>query len=86
MSSSPTIWSSLTEHLDLARSLRKLQIHFHPERCTGVWQCYEVCPIGLWQPDYQERVVVLKDITPCIACGACVLQCPQEAIELKAAD
>jgi hypothetical protein len=36
MSSGPTLWSSLTEHLRLARRLRGLQIHFYPEKCTGV--------------------------------------------------
>jgi len=83
MSSEPTLWSSLTEHLQIARSLRGLQIHFDPDKCKGVWQCYEVCPVGCWTPDRALRVVNFHNSEWCIACGACVLQCPENAIELK---
>lgn len=64
------------------QQLRYLQIKFDPDKCTGVWQCYEVCPIGCWTPDYGKRVVMFHDAELCIACGACVLQCPQDAIQL----
>jgi NAD-dependent dihydropyrimidine dehydrogenase PreA subunit len=83
MTESPSMREMLSEHIDLARRLRVLQIHFYPERCKGVWQCYEVCPIGCWRPDYERRVVDFEHGERCIACGACVLQCPEQAIELK---
>lgn len=83
MTMPPTLLSSLKEHLKLARELRKLEIRFYPEKCKGVWQCYDVCPVGCWTPDYQKRVVVFHDARRCIACGACVLQCPEDAIELS---
>lgn len=83
MTNQPTLLSSLKAHLKLARELRYLKIHFYPEKCKGVWQCYNVCPVGCWTPDYQQRVVSLHDADRCIACGACVLQCPQDAIELS---
>jgi len=79
----PSLIESLSEHLTLARTLRNLRIHFNPEKCTGVWQCYEVCPIGCWTPNYEQRVVEHHHTEKCIACGACVLQCPEGAIELK---
>jgi NAD-dependent dihydropyrimidine dehydrogenase PreA subunit len=81
--SEPSLWETLTEHLELARTLRGLEITLEPERCKGTWQCYEVCPVGCWTPDRESRVVELHDIEQCIACGACVLQCPEEAIELR---
>jgi len=83
MSAEPNFWSSMLEHLELARKLRKLQIYYHPEKCKGVWQCYEVCPIGCWTPDDKRRIAVFHNPELCIACGACVLQCPEKAIELR---
>ncbi len=86
MSIQPTLKSSLLEHLKFARELRDLEIHFYPEKCKGVWECYNVCPIGCWTPDYEGWVAVFHDAEKCIACGACVLQCPEDAIELKIPD
>lgn len=83
MGMQPTLLSSLKEHLHLARELRNLEIQFYPQKCKGVWQCYAVCPVGCWTPDYVRRKVVFHDPEKCIACGACVLQCPEDAIELK---
>lgn len=83
MSIQPTLKSALKDQLRFAQELRDLEIHLYPERCKGVWQCYNVCPVGCWTPDYASRKVTLHDIERCIACGACVLQCPQDAIELR---
>jgi NAD-dependent dihydropyrimidine dehydrogenase PreA subunit len=83
MTEQPTFLSSLMEHGDIAMKLRKMKIYFDPEKCTGVWQCYEVCPMGRWQPDREHRKVVELEERVCIACGACVLQCPEKAIELR---
>ena len=83
MSEQPTLKSALVEHLKIARELRRLEIHYYPEKCKGVWQCYDVCPVGCWVPDYDRRVALFHDAHKCVACGACVLQCPKGAIELK---
>ena len=83
MGTAPSLMSSLKEYLKIARELRNLQINFYPEKCKGVWQCYNVCPVGCWTPDYQKRVVIFHDPEKCIACGACVLQCPQDAMQLR---
>jgi NAD-dependent dihydropyrimidine dehydrogenase PreA subunit len=79
----PSMTSLLSEHWELARKLRSMQNVFHPDRCKGVWQCYEVCPVGCWTPDYPRQKVIFHDPQKCIACGACVLQCPEKAIELR---
>ncbi len=83
MNTQPTLWASLVKELQKVPKLRNLEIHFYPEKCKGVWQCYNVCPVGCWTPDYDKRVVIFHDAERCIACGACVLQCPEDAIELK---
>lgn len=66
-----------------ARSLNRLAIHFDVDKCTGVWECYEVCPVGCWTPDHERRKAVFRDLGRCVACGACMLQCPAGAIELR---
>ena len=83
MTMHPTLLSSLKDHLKFARELRNLKIHFYPGKCKGVWHCYDVCPVGCWTPDYKQRVAIFHDAERCIACGACVLQCPEDAIELS---
>jgi NAD-dependent dihydropyrimidine dehydrogenase PreA subunit len=83
MAGEPSLRTSLAQHWQIARNLRNMRIYFYPERCKGVWQCYEVCPIGCWTPDRKRRVAVFHDPELCIACGACVRQCPNDAIELK---
>ncbi len=79
----PGVVDSLLQHLEIARNLRHLQIRFDVEKCKGRWECYEVCPIGCWTPDRDARVATFHDPELCIACGACVLQCPEDAIALE---
>lgn len=86
MSETPGLQDFLAEHWQLARTLRRLEIHFDPERCKGVWQCYEVCPVGSWTPNRENRVVIFENGERCVACGACALQCPEDAIELRLPD
>lgn len=83
MHEEPTLWSSLAEHWQVARKLRSLQIYYDPGKCRGIWQCYEVCPVGCWVPDRARRKAVHQNPDLCVACGACVLQCPEGAIELR---
>jgi NAD-dependent dihydropyrimidine dehydrogenase PreA subunit len=78
-----SLWSLLTENIKNPGKFRKVQIRFDPGKCTGTYQCYAVCPVGCWTPDPVHRKVIFHDPSKCIACGACVLQCPQDAIELK---
>lgn len=74
----------VTTHWHISRELRRLRIDFEPARCIGCWQCYEVCPVGRWAPDCDTRVAIFTGQDQCVACGACVLQCPEQAIRLTA--
>jgi NAD-dependent dihydropyrimidine dehydrogenase PreA subunit len=80
---SPGMWDLLKEHWHLALHLRSMRIVFDAERCVGVYECYEVCPVDCWKPDQASGVVIFQNAEACIACGACVLQCPEDAIELR---
>ena len=83
MSQSPGINTLLGEHIYLAVNLLRLEIIYDPAKCQGVWECYEVCPVGCWKPNYDTNVAIFQNGEDCIACNACVLQCPEGAIELK---
>jgi NAD-dependent dihydropyrimidine dehydrogenase PreA subunit len=65
------------------RTLRKMAIHFDETRCRGDWECYQVCPAGCWTPDAERGKAAFEGDEQCVACGACVLQCPHQAIELR---
>ncbi|TFH38095.1 MAG: hypothetical protein E4G99_00425 [Anaerolineales bacterium] len=73
----------LLEHWHLARTLRRLEIVFEPERCMGLFECYEVCPVECWRILQDQDVVEFIGAGRCIACNACVLQCSAGAIELR---
>lgn len=80
---SPRLWDLLKEHWHLALHLRTMGIVFDAERCVGAFECYEVCPVDCWKPDRASGVVIFQNAESCIACGACVLQCPEDAIKLR---
>jgi NAD-dependent dihydropyrimidine dehydrogenase PreA subunit len=86
MPDSPSLRELLNEHIRLALTLRRLRIHFNPERCAGLWECYQVCPVDCWRPDDERGLVILQNEEACIACNACVLQCTENAIELRVPD
>ncbi len=55
------------------------------DKCNGDAVCVDVCPVAVFElkelPAYggkKKSVVVNEDA--CIACMACVIQCPEEAI------
>lgn len=79
----PSFLELMKEHWHLAVHLRRMQITFHAERCSGIYECYEVCPVNCWKPDPSTGKVEFQNEAHCIACGACVLQCPEDAIELR---
>jgi NAD-dependent dihydropyrimidine dehydrogenase PreA subunit len=83
MATSPGWRELLFEHWHLARTLRRVQIVFSAERCIGLWECYEVCPVDCWAPERESGVVRFVGLDRCIACNACVLQCSAGAIELR---
>ena len=83
MSTHSSVWLSLSNKWKQGFNQRTVQIHFDTEKCTGCRQCYEVCPVGNWLPQQVHQAVFFKNPELCIACGACVLQCPEGAIVLR---
>jgi NAD-dependent dihydropyrimidine dehydrogenase PreA subunit len=54
-----------------------------PERCRGVFSCFEVCPEACFEKQLDPRLAFHAHPERCIRCGACVVQCPQDAVHFE---
>jgi NAD-dependent dihydropyrimidine dehydrogenase PreA subunit len=64
---------------------RHWHITLDRERCQGIHSCWEVCPKACFEKSSPEapgtgRKVDLAHPEHCISCGACVVQCGQDAL------
>jgi len=54
-----------------------------PELCSGCGTCVEVCPVGCFVLDDGGLPVLMVRQDNCVACEACVLQCPDRALTME---
>ena len=73
MGSTPVYKSGLHED-------RRLRITLDPDRCKGAAFCEQVCPVAVFEVDHGRRLATLPRIECCVQCGACVVQCPFDAL------
>jgi NAD-dependent dihydropyrimidine dehydrogenase PreA subunit len=59
---------------------RRLRIALDPELCTGAGDCEEVCPVDVFDVDRLEHSATISRIGNCVQCGACIVQCPEDAL------
>jgi NAD-dependent dihydropyrimidine dehydrogenase PreA subunit len=59
---------------------KRWRIRLDRERCAGVYSCVEVCPEACFERQPELRKVELAHDERCVKCGACVVQCPQDAL------
>jgi NAD-dependent dihydropyrimidine dehydrogenase PreA subunit len=59
---------------------RRWRITLDFERCRGVYSCWEVCPEACFAKRSDLRKIELAHDERCIRCGACVVQCPMDAL------
>ena len=59
---------------------REWTISLDTDRCEGVFRCWEVCPEACFEKQEEIRKVELAHDDRCIRCGACVVQCPKDAL------
>lgn len=76
MGSTPVYKSGLHEDRWLGISLDEV-------RCRGVGFCEQVCPRNCYKMDLNERKVILTEPGRCVQCGACIVQCPFNALFFK---
>lgn len=59
------------------------RITLDSDRCAGVYRCWEVCPEACFEKLPGETVVSLAHDERCVRCGACVVQCPKDALSFE---
>jgi ferredoxin len=62
-------------------SYEKNTLNYHKDRCINCKRCIQVCPHGVFAEgiDHAE----LTSPAACMECGACSLNCPVQAIEIR---
>ena len=76
MGSTPTFKSGLHED-------RRLRIALDPALCKGAASCETVCPVDVFEVDRERRLAALPRAGSCVQCGACIVQCPFDALRLE---
>ncbi len=49
-------------------------------RCKGAAFCEQVCPKEVFEMDHDRRLATLPRPAECVQCGACLVQCPFDAL------
>jgi NAD-dependent dihydropyrimidine dehydrogenase PreA subunit len=62
---------------------RLLSIVLDAERCKGAGFCEEVCPRNVFEVDHDRRLASLPRALNCVRCGACIVQCPFDALYFR---
>jgi NAD-dependent dihydropyrimidine dehydrogenase PreA subunit len=65
---------------------RLLRVALDNERCRGVGYCEEVCPRGCFEVDRARHAAKIARPERCVQCGACIVQCPFDALFFESPD
>jgi len=52
-------------------------------KCKGLGHCKEVCPRDCFEIDHENHSAEIVRAEQCVQCGACIVQCPLDAIVFK---
>jgi NAD-dependent dihydropyrimidine dehydrogenase PreA subunit len=64
----------------------RLKLVLEKERCRGVGYCEEVCPRGCYEVDRAQRSASMPGAQRCVQCGACIVQCPCDALHFESSE
>jgi NAD-dependent dihydropyrimidine dehydrogenase PreA subunit len=56
------------------------EISLDVKRCTGATDCIQVCPSAVLRLSGNPPRAVIATPAACIACAACIVQCPEDAL------
>jgi len=59
------------------------RIELAGDRCTGAAECVQVCPRAVLHMNGRRRKVEILHPGQCIQCGACIVQCPEDALRFR---
>ena len=59
---------------------RFLRIVLDQGRCKGAGLCEQVCPRNCHDVDKERRIATMPRHQRCVQCGACIVQCPFDAL------
>jgi len=62
---------------------RLLSIELDETRCKGAGFCARVCPKDVFEIDAALRLATLPREEQCVQCGACIVQCPFDALHFR---
>ncbi|RME63619.1 MAG: copper oxidase, partial [Caldilineae bacterium] len=77
MGSTPTYKSGLHED-------RLLEVRLDEALCKGAAFCEDVCPANCFEVDRTRRLATRPRADACVQCGACIVQCPFDALSFAA--
>lgn len=64
-------------------NLKKPQLMFYKDKCTGCGRCAAICPKNAVEVrEIENGFLAYTDRSLCVDCGACVKDCPAEAREI----
>ncbi len=62
------------------------RIELDAARCTGAADCVQVCPSEVLRLEGSPAQAVIDHPVACIACAACIVQCPEDALYFRFPD
>lgn len=62
---------------------RLLKVILDEDRCRGAAFCEQVCPRDCYQVDAERRKAAMPRAERCVQCGACIVQCPFDALHFR---
>jgi NAD-dependent dihydropyrimidine dehydrogenase PreA subunit len=62
----------------------RFRIELVADRCTGAAECLQVCPRNVLELHHHRIELARPD--DCIRCGACIVQCPEDALRFRFSD
>jgi len=67
----------------LKGGLEELKITIDEKKCRGAAFCETVCPRNCYEVNRERRLATLPRAEQCVQCGACIIQCPFDALYFK---